>query len=495
MIGKEQQIKNSFIYFMSVIAITAMPFITLPIFTRILSREDYGVLALSQIYAIFLTGLLNFGMKNAYNRNFFQYRDDRQKTAELLYSILLFVLTNFFLFGVLTFLFQKPIASFITHSADNGNIIFWSYCAHFFGSVNYYYLIYFRNSEAAKSYTAYTIASSLINLVVSIFLVAVFRIGIIGIVYAQLCSGLIIFFLLSNKFRIMHPPAVNGKVFIETLKISYPMAPRVFLGVINTQFDKYMISLLANIGGVGLYNIGQRASNVIFVFMGAIQNVFSPQVYKMMFDMRENGGKKIGKYLTPFCYISILVALIIALFAQEFIVVLTPKQYHGAINVVTILSMVYGLCFFGKQPQLMFAKKTGIISLVMLLRIVVNIGINIPFIARWGIYGAAWATFLAEVISGGISFMVSQHYYKIEWEYKKIGTIFLIFFVSSILIVFMRHFLVSYMLRVIFKLGVVSGYVYVGVRLRVITRENYNMVKKIVFTFRNNLEKCSPSGA
>ncbi|MBW1716346.1 MAG: oligosaccharide flippase family protein [Deltaproteobacteria bacterium] len=42
--NKEQQVKNSFIYLLPIIASNIFPFVTIPIFTRILTRDDYGVL-------------------------------------------------------------------------------------------------------------------------------------------------------------------------------------------------------------------------------------------------------------------------------------------------------------------------------------------------------------------------------------------------------------------------------------------------------------------
>lgn len=69
MVNKEQQIKSVFIYLLPVIS-SILPFISLPIFTRILSKEDYGLLALAQVYAIFICGLANFGTTAAYDRNF-----------------------------------------------------------------------------------------------------------------------------------------------------------------------------------------------------------------------------------------------------------------------------------------------------------------------------------------------------------------------------------------------------------------------------------------
>ncbi|MCG2756955.1 MAG: oligosaccharide flippase family protein [Desulfobacteraceae bacterium] len=482
MANKEQQIKNSFIYLLPIIAGSILPFVSLSIFTRILTREDYGVLALAQVYAVFVSGLANFGMTAAYDRNYFQYRSNRLETARLLYSIILFVTLNFLFLASLTFVFRGTLSRLIIGSAEHGNILFWAFCAQFFVGANYYYLAYFKNSETAKDFTVYTIAISLVNLIVSLFLVAYIRIGIIGLVYAQLCSGAIIFSVLSYKFITTLKPSFSKSIFIESLKISYPLTPRIFFGVISTQFDKYMIGLLATVGGVGIYSIGQRVSNSIFIFMTAIQNVFSPQVYKKMFYLKEKGGETIGKYLTPFAYVSISVALLVSLFAEEIISILTPPSYHGAIDIVIVLSMFYGFLFFGKLNgnQLIFTKKMHITSLLTMVSIGLNVGFNIPLIMKWGAIGAAWGTLLSGLISGGISFAVSQHYYEIKWEYKNIGAIFFIFFVSAILMILMRHFSVAYEFRLILKCASVFSYIYLGIKLKVITMENYTLIKNMI---------------
>jgi len=485
MANKEQQIKNSFIYLLPIIAGSILPFIALSIFTRILTKVDYGVLALAQVYAVFVSGLANFGMTAAYDRNYFQYRSNPLETSKLLYSILLFVTLNFIFLAGLTFAFRETLSKFIIGSAEHGNILFWAFCAQFFTGVSYYYLTYFKNSETAKKFAGFTIALSIINLIISVFLVAYLRIGIIGLVYGQLCSGAIIFSVLSYKFMITLKPSFSKSIFIESLKISYPLTPRIFLGVISTQFDKYMIGLLATVGGVGIYSIGQRVSNTVFIFMTAIQNVFSPQVYKKMFDLKEKGGEAIGKYLTPFAYVCISVALLVSLFSEEIISILTPPSYHGAINIVIVLSMFYVFMFFGKLNgnQLIFTKKTHITSLLTMVSIGLNIGFNIPFIMKWGAIGAAWGTLLSGLISGGISFAVSQHYYEIKWEYKKIAAIFFIFIASVALMIFLRYFMIDYPIRLIIKLVFISSYIYLGMKIRVITVENYNLVKKI-FQFK-----------
>lgn len=482
MSNKEQQIKNSFIYMLPLLVSGIFPFVALPILTRILTKEDYGILALAQIYAILVSGFADFGMRASYDRNFFKYRSDKIKSAQLLFSTLFFVILNFVFLASVTFFFRNTFAKLIIRDAQYGNLLFVALCAQFSSTVSYYYYSYFKNSEFATKFTSYTIAQNIINVVLSLFMVAYIKTGVIGIVYAQLLSGLIIFSAQSYKFLIMLKPSLDKSILLESIKISYPLTPTIFSGVIGTQFDKYMIGLLATIGGVGIYSIGQKVSSVAFTFMTAIQNVFSPQVYRRMFDLEEKGGESIGRYLTPFIYISIAFAFIIAVFSEEIISILTPVSYHGAIDIVTVLAMYYGFLFFGKitPMQLIYSKKTFTCTVLSTISIGSNIALNIIFIMKWGAIGAAWGTFLAVVISGSIYFMVAQKYYLIKWEYIKIIPIFLVFFVSAMLMIVLRDFNTDYVTRLTLKGISIGFYIYLGIKFDVITMDNYRLIRNAI---------------
>lgn len=482
MANKEQQVKNSFIYLLPLIVSSVFPFITLPIFTRILTKEEYGILALAMIYAILVSGVANFGMTASYDRNYFKYRDDSNKAAQLLFSTLSFVVLNFLALAALTYFLRGEFAKLIIGDARYGNILFWAFCAQFFSTVSYYYYSYFKNSEIAKSFVTYTIAGNLINFVISLFLVAYMRIGVIGIIYAQLISGIIMFSFLSYKFTSMMPFSLNRTILLDSLKISYPLTPTIFFGVIGTQFDKYMIGLLASLGGVGIYSIGQKVASVIFTYMTSLQNVFSPQVYSRMFDLKEKGGQSIGAYLTPFIYISTALAMIIAIFSEEIIYILTPLPYHGAMDIVTVLSMYYGFLFFGKitPMQLIYTKKTHLCTVLSIVSIGLNVVLNVFFIMRWGAIGAAWGTFLAALISGSIYFIVAQKNYLIKWEYVKVSAIILTFFVSAVLIVIMRNASIDYTMRLIVKGFSIVIYTYLGIKFNIITMENFRLIKDMV---------------
>lgn len=477
----ERQIRDSFLYMLPLLFNNVIPFLTLPIFTRILTMEDYGILALAQVYAVFMSGLTNFGMILSYERNYFQYRESRCDSAALLFSSLAFVLFNIVVAGLLTFVYRERLAVWIIGSAAHGDILFWAFLNNCAMNLVIYYQTSLRNAGRVHSYLGYTVAVSILNLCLSLYLVAFQRIGVIGLIYAPLLANGVIFIVLSYIFMTTQPLSFSWPILRESLKISYPLTPRIFLGALSQQFDKYMIGLLSTLGGVGVYRIGQQVASLGFSYTTQLEHVFIPGTYRRMFDLGTEGKRAVGCYLTPFFYMSLAVAFMICLFSEEVISILTPPGFHDAITIVTVLSIYYGVLFFGKitGTQLIFMKKTYITSMLSFSTIAINIAVNIPFITAWGAIGAAWGTMISGIICSSISFAVAQHYYGVRWEYGKIVTVMALFFVSSLLTIGLRG-QVDYPVRLLVKLLLTGSFVYLGVRIRVITAENLHHVRNLM---------------
>lgn len=481
--SKEQQIRNGMIYLIPLIITNLIPFITLPIFTRLLTTEDYGILALSQVYSILITGIVNCGLIIGYERNFFQYNNSEDKRSKLLFSVLIFVCSGLIIFGFITFILRDRLSDWVIGSPGYGNFILLSYCASSTVILKPYFLTYFKNIEDAKSNTKYTIIDSVLFNSISVVLILYFKIGISGILWGQLLSGLFLLTILTKKFLIRFKFSFNWPILKDCLQVSYPFTPRIFMKIISTQIDKYLIGLMNTVGGVGVYNIGQKISMIVFSFMTTLENVFMPQVYKRMFELNESGGKSIGEYLTPFVYISLGVATNIILFSEELVKILTPVSYHEAVDIVIILSMYYGTMFFGKQPQLIFKKKSYISTLLFMFYLVLNITLNIPFIKLWGFHGAAWATFISGLFNVIITFILSQHYYRIVWEYEKLIMIFSLFFISSFTMIIFQQMEIDYYIKVIVKIIYIYLYLYVGILSKVINKENVILAKTTFVSF------------
>jgi O-antigen/teichoic acid export membrane protein len=486
MINKEKQIKNSLIYLSPKIITGFLPMITLPVFTRILSMSDYGMYALAEVYAIFLTGIVNFGLTASYERNFFQYADKR-RLSQLLYSTLAFVLATFLAAVVFTFVFKKPISRVLIGSAEHSGLLFWVFLSTVIMSFKQYFLIYFKNTERAKDFVVYTLDETFLGVMLSLFFVVCLKSGIIGLAWGQCFASSLILSVLIVRFLKDMPLCFGWDVLKDSLKISLPLTPKIFMGVISTQFNKYILKLLDTLGGVGILSVAQRIANSSFIIMTALQNVFNPQVYKKMFSGELSAGRQIGEYLTPFVYISVFICLSISLFSDEIVRLLTGPSFYAAAPIISILSMYYGFLFFGKINgiQIIYKKKTYVSFIFTVMDIIVGVAISIPFISKFGVIGSAWATFFGGLIMGTVGLIVSQHYFYIHWEVKKMVAIYSVFCISSLLILFNMNGSVVYSVSLALKLFCLAFYVYLGVMLRIVTIQNFKLLRDIA-TFKKS---------
>ena len=171
--------------------------------------------------------------------------------------------------------------------------------------MNLYYLSYLKNYENAKNYTFVAVIESILSIGLAFHLVVNYAMGISGFLLGQFLGVVLCFFALFCYMFFPFRRKFEWRLLKEQLKLSLPLTPRIFFGVINTQFDRYMLGLLSAIGGVGIFDISQKIANTSFVFMTTIQNIFSPVVYKKLFSKDKNEYNSVGKYLTPFFYLSI----------------------------------------------------------------------------------------------------------------------------------------------------------------------------------------------
>jgi len=468
-----KDLKDIIIYMAPLAVSVIFPLIALPIYTKELSIDGYGLLALSLAFSVFANGIVNFGTSLAFERNFFEYSSDNSKLSQLFFSVLLFLIANFLIILVPTFLFKEEISYFFTGSYEHGNIFLNAFIAQFFFlnlTKNYY--TYFRNIYRSDIYSKYMILGSLINFIISILLVAYFKIGVLGIIYAQFISGLIVFILMSHLVMRDLVFSFRYTILINTLKISYPLTPRIFIGVINNQFNVYMIGLLANIGFAGIYDLAQKFSNLIFSLITALENVFNPKIYEEMFQTENMQSIEIGKYITPFFYYSIFLSVGVVYSVEEFILFFIPQEFHSAIYVIYNLAVYPCILFFGKinSMQFLYAKKTFTISLISILSLSFNIIINIPLISEYGVTGAALGTLISSISILIISFNLAQKCFYIEWEHKKIIVLALGFLACLGGIYFIKEIFDSPAIVILFKISFIGALIVLGIIMKILNK-------------------------
>ena len=222
-----KNIKNLIWYSVPFLFRYILPIISFPIFTRFLTKHDFGVYALSIFYGTFGAGLINLGLLNIYERNFFSL--DKESRKNLLLTILFFTLINSFILIGVTHAFSNYIALNIFRNNNIQSLLTVSLTFQIFKSFNQYFYVYFKNYENAKYYTFLSIIESSISIFISLILVVSFSLGIYGFILGQFLGSFIVFICSFCYLISISKIKISKDILVEQLKLSLPLTPRVFL--------------------------------------------------------------------------------------------------------------------------------------------------------------------------------------------------------------------------------------------------------------------------
>ena len=456
-------LKSALVYLVPTVVANIVPLLTLPIFTRLLTRQDYGMLAMAQVYGVFVAGVVHFGLTAGYERNFFQYRD---RKAALLYSTLTFVVTMLAIALSLTWIVREPLASLVIGVPGSGTFLFWATISTALAGVKTYYLVFLRNEGNAMAFAWYSVDETVLSAGLSLVFVVALRLGVYGLVWGQFAASALVLALLTVRFLRRLPPTFDWPVLADSLRLSLPLTPRIFVGMIEGQSGKYLTGALSSLGGAGLFLIAQRIAQTVFQTATALQNVFGPEVYARMFGERgEEGRRSLGAYLTPYAYVTAALALAMVLLAEEATQILLSPSFADADVVVMLLAAYYAFLFFGKisGAQLIYARRTGLTSVMTFVGVGFSVALTALLVQRGGALGAAAGILAAGVLFGLVMLAIGQRVQPIAWEYRPLIATFGVVMVSAVALTWMRAAGTPYGWRLAVKAASLGVFAVVGV--------------------------------
>ena len=482
-----ESIKKTTLYLFQSIVSSIFGLVLLMISTHYLTPDELGQFALIQVWVVFSSTLANFGLKAGYERNFFVY-EKTDKSAQLLHSAVLFVAVNLIIiFGFLC-IFESDIEQLISINLSQSHLLLWIFLGIALSELSEYYLIFLKNTGLASRYVQLTLIRTIANFIVAAVLLHFAQLKVLSLAYGMLISNFLLLLMLVY-YQKSHF-SFNKKLLMEMLKISLPLTPRLFLGVLSSKLDKIMLGVVGSTSMVGVYHIAQSIAYLVFQVVVALDMVFKPEFHRKLFaNKHQNNSSEINDYILPFFYLSIFVALLFGLFSADILTIFFSDKYVNLPEVVIILSINYTVIFFGiiTGSQLIQAKKASIIVYLALFSVIIGFILNAIFIPYWGVFGAAWAVTITAAISTIMSFLFAQKYIKIYWDLKSIFMAYTVclFSMAFSLLNAMDVVNINGYLLLFSKIFLVFMYIYVS-SLNTVNRRIFNTFKEIRSQKNNN---------
>jgi len=437
-----------------------------PIYTRLFSVSEYGIIGLIAGVVGFIGIFMQAGSNNAVQRFYFD-ADGEDNKNRVLYAGLLITLGVSILVYLLSISFFYFIEDIVTTYSVTLSVLIVAITVQFVAQYSTYLKEVMRVVFDPIRYSMIEIFPVLLSALITIFLLMYWEVsllmfytgavvgGVLGVILAIILVRRVFSFIGEQRLADLH----DSKLTSEMFSFAYPF---IFVGLSYWVFltsDRFLLLWFLGKDEVGYYFIGTQVASALLMVTAAFGAAWSPYAMKILSE-REDHKAIFSKVATMWMMVLTFVTVSVMLFSKEILLLLSTDQYTEAADVIPILlfsNFLLGTTQF-TALGISISKKTSILSRYSWIVAVVNVVLNLILIPLIGLMGAAIATALCNLLLTTMYNYKSQSEYPISYEYGI--SIMLIAFVLIVMIGIISMDSLDTVSRLIMVLGMaaMSGY-------------------------------------
>lgn len=385
---KNELKKASLFYLLGNLFNKGFAFLTVPIFTRILSTSDYGIVTTYNSWIAILAMIMGLAIHMGIRASFIDYR---QKINDFMSTATTFTLINGSIFCI-----AIGIGVYFLHININVLLIMLCLFQSLSSALIENYSMYLMMQYRYKERTAFMILPNLLSVILSVITVAFFMKSklymgrIVPTATINILFGIGIIFIVYSNSEVY----LNREYLKYALRISTPL---VFHGIalnVLSQSDRTMITWLASASQTGIYSLIYNFSMIATVLTTSLDGVWVPWfTEKLKNDEISDINKLVKKYINLMTYAMVGVILI----GPEVVKILSSEKYWEGIKIIppVVLAnyVIFAYTLYVNIEH--FYKKTIYITINTLIAAGSNLILNYIFIPRYGYVAAAYTTLVS----------------------------------------------------------------------------------------------------
>lgn len=414
--------KNSLIYLLSNILSAAMPFILLPILTRVFTPADFGQIAMFQMVITGLSAFVGVNAIGAANRKYYDNSVNNNILSIYNGACLQVLILSCFIILILFSIFSDRISILLDISPK------WVFSALLLSVC--IFIINLRlgqwqiRADALKFGMMQT-GYGLFNLGLSLVFILLLNYGAQGRVDAQVIAALIsaviaIYLLYKDKLVVLMD--LNPKYIKDILFFGVPLIPHAFGGFLLSAADRFVINRELGLSQAGIYMAAVQFSMVLSIFFDALNKAYMPWLFGILRSGEIYKKRSVVRYTYFYFIFLIMILLPICLFISPWaFCLLIGKEYQPAMQVIGLLCLgqIFNGMYLMVTNYIFFAKKTQLLGLVTITSGIINVILLNVFVDLYGIIGAAWAFIISSFIQFMFTWILSAKVYCMPWLYMK----------------------------------------------------------------------------
>jgi O-antigen/teichoic acid export membrane protein len=429
--------KDTAIYGISTMLGRFLNFILVPFYTNVFSPADYGVVILIYSYIAIFNIIFIYGMDAAFLK-YAAFKDIGDEKDNFSTPFLSVLFTSIIFCGSIIFL-SKPIAGFVELSPNLNYLIIFSALILFFDANSVISFLKLRLERKAKLFSFVKIISIVFNISLNVFLILKLKWGIEAIFISNLAASIVSFLMLIPTLLKNIKFSFHIVLFNRLVKFGLPYLP-AGLGMMLVQvIDVPILEKLTDIKTVGIYKANYKLGIFMMLFVNMFQYAWQP--FFLTNAKEENAKEIFSKVLTYFTIVGSLMLVILSLFISDIVKInfagisIIGIEYWAGLYIVPVILLAYlfnGL-YVVFSAGIYIEEKSIYAPIVAGAGAITNVIANYLLIPYLNIMGAAFATLLSYFVMAAGYYIVTQKFYRINYDYYKLAKIALaVLFVGTV---------------------------------------------------------------
>jgi O-antigen/teichoic acid export membrane protein len=380
------------------------------LYTEVLTQGEYGVTDMLQQSGNLLLPLITLGIINAVLR----FGLDKGIKKSDVFTTGLVSLIG----GAVLLLCLTPLFSGIPLIANH----VWLLCLFVLTSALRSLCAQFvRSQNRIKLFAVDGILSTALTIAFNVLFLVVFRWGIFGYMFSIICADLlsVVFLTLAARlYRFINFRSLDFTVFRSMLKYAIPMIPNTILWWITNVSDRYLVAGFLGDSFTGLYAAAYKIPSLIMLASGVFMDAWKISAV----TEEEDRDTFYTRIMALYSSLLFVLASGIIIGTRFIIPVLFAKEYYEAWRYIPLLivSMVF-TCMVNFLGTIYMVEKKSVRSMITaMVSAVTNVVLNVLWIPRYGVNGAAAATLVCYLIVFVIRVWDTKRYIRIKWNYPRL---------------------------------------------------------------------------
>ena len=459
--------------------------IVLPIYTRLMSPEEYGITIVFVLFGKLVAGFFHFSLHDASYRYYFDYKNQIKIFKTLNFTNFFFVLVSF----SICFIIISPLTKYFSSYVFDGqltNLVDLSLISGFFDYIFLYFMTLLTAQVRANEHSIITLIYYLLNSGFSIVIMLVFSLTFMGRIYGIILSQIISIILLIYLCRNLFLPKISKKYFYKSIRYSFPYYPIMLLGVSQNYLDKTILSSSKGNASLGQYTIGVNFAVILKQVMDAVSKAWNPFFLTKAKENTELSRSSIIEKFYLMCVVFMTVGLSITYFAEEAIKILTTKEYHIAIWITPIYIFFYLFAIMGylTNMQLSIAEKMKYLIPGSVVSASINIILNFTLIPKYGMIGAAITAAVTSLVTQLFLFYYGMKVFPLNIGKRKLFSLYILLAFFTLPAYFLYALEISVFLKIIFKI------ILIYIFILIIFKKQFTS-KKLVFNILSKYKQLN----